>query len=227
MTEDTIPTLPEMNSLWRETLDWAPTPSVRQQFQRLYELIVTGNRQVNLTRITEPTAFWEKHLWDSLRGIAPILQQRETAKRAIDIGTGAGLPGIPVAIACADMEVTLLDSRRKKMVFVDRALDELGLGNATTVVGRAEQVAKQNAYRDEYDLVLVRAVGSVSACVEYALPFLGPNGLAVLYRGRWSEEDALSVATAAERLGGAIESVDGFTTPLTHAVRHCASVRRF
>ena len=120
--------LPQMNELWQKTLNWQPDESQQQQFQRLYELIVEGNRSLNLTRITEPIEFWEKHLWDSLRGIVRLLPANnsagenpklpaESVQKVIDIGTGAGFPGLPIAIALPQLSVTLLDSTRKKLFF--------------------------------------------------------------------------------------------------------------
>src|SRR3712207_2556668 len=92
--------LPEMMDLWQKTLDWQPDLQQQAQFQQFYELVLAGNRQVNLTRITEPFEFWEKHLWDSLRGVFPYVSK--VALKVIDIGTGAGFPGVPMAIARPD-----------------------------------------------------------------------------------------------------------------------------
>lgn len=213
--------LPELMEVWQETLNWQPNPSQYQQFQRLYSGILAGNRQLNLTRITQPDEFWEKHLWDSLRGVASLLSGEEKPLSIIDIGTGAGFPGLPVAIALPLSSVTLLDSTRKKVTFLDSLIPQLSLSNATTVVGRAENVGQQRQHRQQYDIALVRAVGSASACAEYAFPFLKPGGLAILYRGRWTESETEELKGKVEPLGGAIASVESFTTPLSHSVRHC------
>lgn len=226
------PVLPEMLALWQQTLNWQPSASQQHQLQQLYELILAGNQQLNLTRITEPTEFWEKHLWDSLRGIAAFLQ--ETSNRdfahaklkVIDIGTGGGFPGIPVAIARPDWNVTLLDSTQKKITFLDTLISALGLSNAQTWVGRAEQVGQQPNHRESYDLALIRAVGSASVCAEYALPLLKVGGTAILYRGQWSEEESDSLSSAVQQLGGAIAAIEEFTTPLSQGVRHCISLEK-
>ncbi|MBD2022423.1 16S rRNA (guanine(527)-N(7))-methyltransferase RsmG, partial [Leptolyngbya sp. FACHB-36] len=165
------PILPEMDELWQQTIVWKPSPEQQRQFQRLYEAVLEGNRQLNLTRITEPQEFWEKHLWDSLRGIRDLLQV-DSPQRAIDIGTGAGFPGIPIAIAQPTWTVTLLDSTRKKIAFVDRLLEELEIKTATALVGRVEQVGHDPAHRQQYDLALIRAVATANVCAEYALPLL-------------------------------------------------------
>lgn len=224
MCETEKPLLPEMADLWQQTLNWQPTAQEQCQFQRLYELIVEGNRQLNLTRITDPLEFWEKHLWDSLRGIVPLL--KDEGRRVIDIGTGAGFPGIPVAITKPSWTVTLLDSTLKKITFLDTLLAQLGIQNATTLTGRAEMVGKQPQYRQTYDVALIRAVGSASVCAEYALPLLKSGGLVVLYRGQWTAAEAEALQKAAERQGGAIEATEEFTTPLSQSIRHCLYLRK-
>jgi len=112
--------LPEMAEIWQQTLNWQPSDHQQGQFQRLYHLILEGNRQLNLTRITDPQEFWEKHLWDSLRGIAPkgeFISSLQQGVSVIDIGTGAGFPGIPVTIIAPNCTITLMDSTRKKNYF--------------------------------------------------------------------------------------------------------------
>lgn len=229
--ETDIPLLPEMPELWQQTLNWQPTAEQQCQFQRLYELTLEGNRQLNLTRITDPLEFWEKHLWDSVRGVAPrgaiaSLQKDASEQRAIDIGTGAGFPGIPVAIALGSLTVTLLDSTRKKMTFLQKLLVQLAIQNATTVISRAESIGQQPQYRQTYDVALIRAVGPASVCAEYTLPLLKIGGLAVLYRGQWTDSDAEALQSPVEHLGGVIESTEEFTTPLSQSIRHCLYLRK-
>ncbi|MBW4495122.1 MAG: 16S rRNA (guanine(527)-N(7))-methyltransferase RsmG [Oscillatoria princeps RMCB-10] len=237
--------LPEMMPVWQETLGWQPSAGFLQQFQRLYELILQGNSQMNLTRITSPEDFWEKHLWDSLRGISPFLQEYVASAsgenpldaggqpasfhaglKVIDIGTGAGFPGLPVAIVKPDWTVALLDSTRKKIAFVNSLIADLGIENATTLTGRAEEIGLQPQHRQSYDIALLRAVAPASACAEYALPLLKTGGTAVLYRGHWTAEETDALRKPVERLGGAIESVEGFTTPVEGGVRHCLYLRK-
>lgn len=234
-TDDDTPLLPEMAQVWQQTLNWQPTAEQPRQFQRLYELILQGNRQLNLTRITDPLEFWEKHLWDSLRGIAPLLptsvetkviESQQPIQRVIDIGTGAGFPGIPVAIALTSWTVTLLDSTRKKITFLNTLLADLGIQNATTLTGRAEMVGKQPQHRQTYDVALIRAVGSASVCTEYALPLLKPGGLAILYRGHWTAAEAEDLQSTVDKLGAVIEATEEFTTPLSQSIRHCLYLRK-
>ncbi len=217
--------LPEMVDIWQQTLNWQPDEKQTQLFQHLYQEIVSGNRQLNLTRITEPTEFWEKHLWDSLRGVLPRLESLTSPQRVIDIGTGAGFPGVPVAIAFPQFSVTLLDSTRKKINFLETLLVKLGIENATTVTGRAEAIAKQPQHRQAYDLAVLRAVAPAQVCAEYALPLLKMGGLAILYRGHWTDEEMEALQPVVERLNGAIESIEGFTTPISNSIRHCLYLR--
>ncbi|MUL37480.1 16S rRNA (guanine(527)-N(7))-methyltransferase RsmG [Gloeocapsopsis dulcis] len=221
----TSPTLPQMLEIWQQ-MNWQPTAAQQEKFQRLYELILLGNRQLNLTRITAPLEFWEKHLWDSLRGIAPLLSTQDTVIRVIDIGTGAGFPGIPVAIALAHSHVTLLDSTRKKITFLDSLLAELSIQNATTVVGRAETINKLPQHHQNYDVALIRAVGSSLLCAEYTLPFLKPNGTAILYRGQWTTEETEALQNKVKQLSGEVEKIEEFVTPLSYSARHCIYLRK-
>lgn len=253
---DTPSGLPDMELVWQQTLDWQPNDQQQLQFQRLYQLILEGNRQLNLTRITEPTEFWEKHLWDSLRGVAPLLKsegKRQRAEvgsvrdgeigsigaippsphpphpsslKAIDVGTGAGFPGLAIAIARPGWTVTLLDATRKKITFLETLLTDLSLQNTTTLIDRAERVGQDPCYRETYDIALVRAVGAASVCAEYALPLLKVEGLAVLYRGQWTDKDTLALQLVAEKLGGTIESIEKFTTPISQSTRHCLYLRK-
>ena len=224
--------LPQMEDMWQQTLNWQPTAEQQQLFQQLYEAILEGNQRLNLTRITEPVEFWEKHLWDSLRGVKSQAsgvrtEIDSTSLKIIDIGTGAGFPGIPVAIAFPEHSVTLLDSTRKKITFLDTLIAQIGIKNATTLIGRAESVAQQLQHRQAYDVALLRAVASATVCAEYALPFLKNGGLAILYRGHWTEEETDDLTSVVDNLGGVIESIEAFTTPLSHSARHCIYLRSY
>ncbi|GAC1468933.1 MAG: 16S rRNA (guanine(527)-N(7))-methyltransferase RsmG [Chamaesiphon sp.] len=229
MSEIETPMLPAMTDVWQQTTGWQPDAVKQLQFQRLYELILAGNQHLNLTRITTPIEFWEKHLWDSLRGVARLLSTSDDTSpfRVIDIGTGAGFPGLPVAIARPSWQISLLDATRKKISFLETLLAQLEIANATTLLSRVEAIGQDQMHRQSYDVALVRAVAPASVCVEYALPLLKIGGLAILYRGQWSDEDLKALQPVVKKLGGAIKSIEEFKTPVSNSIRHCLYLRKF
>ena len=212
--------LPNLDRIWKETIDWCPTEQQQLQLQSLYTAVITANQQLNLTRITEPEEFWEKHLWDSLRGVGDLINH-PAALQVIDIGTGAGFPGLPLAIARTDWQMTLVDSTTKKIGFIESIASVLGLTNIHPLVSRIEDLGQQKQHRHQSDLALIRAVASANVCAEYALPLVKVGGTAILYRGNWTEAEADSLELAVNKLGGEITKIDRFTTPISNSIRHC------
>jgi 16S rRNA (guanine527-N7)-methyltransferase len=217
-----------MIATWQETLGWQPTPFQQAYFQQLYELVLQANQQLNLTRITAPIDFWEKHLWDALRGIQPFLEDGspELSPALIDVGTGAGFPGLPIAIVQPHWQVTLVDSTRKKVQFVQQAIAELGLSPAIVCVDRAETMGQAIAHREHYDYATIRAVAEAAVCAEYTLPLLKLGGWAILYRGQWTDQDTANLMPAVNTLGGRLERVERFVTPVSHSSRACVYIRK-
>ncbi|GAB4530466.1 MAG: 16S rRNA (guanine(527)-N(7))-methyltransferase RsmG [Pleurocapsa sp.] len=226
--------LPEMTEIWQKTLNWQPSDRQIQQFQQVYTGILAGNRQQNLTRITTPQDFWEKHLWDSLFGVLKVIHDSENLipldsdrpLKLIDIGTGAGFPGIPIAIAFPHWQITLLDSTRKKIAFLDTLISQLNLDNVRTAINRAEMLGQEKNQREAYDIAVVRAVSQPSVCAEYSLPLVKVGGLAILYRGHWSDEDTKKLQPAVTQLKSKVESINSGETPLTQGVRNCIYLRK-
>jgi 16S rRNA (guanine527-N7)-methyltransferase len=222
--------LPELFDLWQETLQWQPNEVIQARFQQLYDLILEGNQRFNLTRITQPEEFWEKHLWDSLSGLAWLQKSHPDlltkSLSVIDLGTGAGFPGVPIAIAYSLWSITLLDSTQKKINFLEEVAVQLQLNNTKTCLGRAETIGKSQKHNSAYDIVCLRAVANADLCVNYALPFLKVGGTAILYRGQWSAADTINLEETVQLLGGKILEIASFKTPLSHGVRHCLYISK-
>ncbi|WAS04058.1 16S rRNA (guanine(527)-N(7))-methyltransferase RsmG [Gloeomargaritales cyanobacterium VI4D9] len=183
----------------------------------LYTAILRGNEQMNLTRITTPADFWEKHLWDSAQGIRPYLGNNQPW-RVIDVGTGAGFPGLVVGILHPHWQVTLLDSRQKKTRFLAQVIADLRLDNVTTLTGRAEVLGAISPHHQAYDLVLLRAVAPAPEALSYGTPFLKPGGHLVLYQGHWTPAQTEALNPQKYRLK--LTRMDAQITPLTQSVRH-------
>lgn len=218
--------LPEMSEIWQETLQWQPNNRQQQYFIQIYQEILQGNRKLNLTRITSPEEFWEKHLWDSLAGLLDFPLDTQLKLNVIDIGTGGGFPGLPMAVVFPHWQITLLDSTRKKIAFLSNLASKIGLTNVKTLVARAEVIGQQPQHRETYDLATIRAVGTASVCAEYALPLVKLGGLAILYRGHWQEEDTKTLELVANKLGSKIEAIAALTTPISHSIRNCIYLRK-
>ncbi|NJK34033.1 MAG: 16S rRNA (guanine(527)-N(7))-methyltransferase RsmG [Oscillatoriales cyanobacterium SM2_2_1] len=199
--------------------DFPLTPQQEELFGNLYDCVIAGNERLNLTRITTRENFWEKHLWDSLWGIAPYFTVH--ALNVIDIGSGAGFPGLPIAIAKPHWQITLVESRQKKAAFLTETIDRLGLKNVRAVADRAEHLNQQRPFRHAYDLATVRAVADLKTCLHYALPFLAPQGLAVLYRGQWSEQEETDLAALIQNRQCVLMRATATKTPLSGGIRHC------
>ncbi|MFM7886654.1 MAG: 16S rRNA (guanine(527)-N(7))-methyltransferase RsmG [Pseudanabaena sp.] len=213
-----MPYFSHLFTQWQSTLNWLPNTEQLTQFEKLYELVLGGNSKQNLTRITSPEDFWEKHLWDSLRGMFAFWDCENM--KLIDIGTGAGFPGLPIAIAKPSWHVTLVDSKQKKVSFVQETIQNLQLSNAITQAGRVEDLNQTSSYRKKYDLAVVRAVGNPDICARYCLPFLKKSGTAILYRGQWLPEESEQIDLFCEQQGLQMVKQDRFQTPLTEGIRH-------
>ncbi|BFM40131.1 16S rRNA (guanine(527)-N(7))-methyltransferase RsmG [Synechocystis sp. LKSZ1] len=202
-------------------LGWEPSPEQITQLGQLYQEICLSNQHLNLTRITEPQAFVEKHLWDSLSGIllSGPLRVYSQAK-LIDVGTGAGFPGLPLALWAPTWQVTVLDATRKKINFIQSLLPKLGLGNVQALAERTEVLGQDPHQREQYDIAVIRAVAEASVCAEYLLPLLKVGGWAVLYRGQWTTAETEALETIGPQLGGILKTIQPAQTPWTGGERH-------
>lgn len=221
MTDNNL--LPAHLELWQQTTHWQPSLEQRNLWQDLYREILAINESLNLTRITTPEEFWEKNLWDSL---APILNYDLSYKKIMDIGTGAGFPGLPIALTFPDAQVVLMDSISKKINFINNFCEKLQLKNVSTLNNRAEIIGQHLHHREQYDFVTIRAVAPISVCLEYSLPLLKIGGTSILYRGNLSSDQGEIIAKVANLLGGKVVKITNQNTPIHNNVRHCIYVKK-
>lgn len=198
------------------------TERQREQFDRYYELLVERNKVMNLTGITDYDEVNLKHFTDSLT----IVRLKDMSKitTLIDVGTGAGFPGIPIKIAFPHIKIVLLDSLNKRLKFLDDVIRELDLEEIRTLHGRAEDYAKKPEYREKFDLCVSRAVANLSTLSEYCLPFVKKGGSFVSYKSGEADEEIRSSENAVNILGGKIEKIEKFMLPDTDIGRELVQI---
>ena len=189
------------------------TDKQKEQFDKFYELLVEWNKVMNLTGITEYEEVNEKHFVDSISIVKAI--DINKVQKVIDVGTGAGFPGIPLKIAFPHLKIVLLDSLNKRIKFLNAVIDELGLTDITTIHGRAEDFAKQKEHREQYDLCVSRAVANLATLSEYCIPYVKKGGLFVPYKSGEIDEEINNSTNAISILGGKLNEVIKFQLPGT------------
>lgn len=200
-----------------------------KQFEKYYEMLVEKNKVMNLTAITEKDEVIIKHFIDSI-AIIPYLKEKNISLnnelRIIDIGTGAGFPGIPLKIMLPDVKFTLLDSLNKRVGFLNEVIFELQLTNIEAIHGRAEDIAFDSNYREGFDLCVSRAVANLSTLSEYCIPFVKKNGYFISYKAGDSEEEINKSKNAIKLLGGKINKVEEFVLPESDAERVFVMIKK-
>lgn len=193
-----------MNSIGIELTD----PQLNA-FETYYDMLIDRNKVMNLTAITEFDEVMDKHFLDSVYLFRSI--ELKADYKLIDIGTGAGFPGIPLKIVFPELKITLLDSLNKRVGFLNDVIDELNLNGIEAIHGRAEDIARDKAYRASYDIAVSRAVANLSTLSEYCLPFVKIGGKFVSYKSGDCADEVDNAKAAIHLLGGKINKIDEFS----------------
>ena len=195
-----------------------------EKVDTFYEMLIEKNKVMNLTSITDHDDFITKHIIDSLLPACHISFNDRQA--VIDVGTGAGFPGIPLKIFFPDLNITLLDSLNKRLLFLNDVIKELDLNDIKTVHGRAEDIAKNSEYREKYDTGVSRAVAGMSSLSELCIPFIKKDGKFVFYKSKESENEINESVEAVKILGGKIQNIFNVDLYGTDIVRKIVVVKK-
>ena len=182
-----------------------------EQFLQYYEMLVEKNKVMNLTAITEFDEVVEKHFLDSV-SLTKQMDLHQPLK-VLDLGTGAGFPGIPLKIVFPELEITLMDSLNKRVLFLQDVISSLQLQNIEAIHGRAEEAARNKKYREGFDLCVSRAVANISTLSEYCLPFVKIGGSFISYKSSTIEDELEDGKKGIAILGGKVKDVYKFTLP--------------
>lgn len=207
-----------------DNLGIALVPSQMDQFMKYYEILVEWNHYMNLTAITEFHDVCTKHFIDSISLCRVLDCSKE--QTLIDVGTGAGFPGIPLKIVFPNLTVTLLDSLGKRVNFLNTVIDGLGLEKIEAIHGRAEDYAKPDLLREKYDICVSRAVANLASLSEYCLPYVKTNGYFVSYKSEKVSEEIQNAKKAIALLGGEISHQEEFILPNSDIYRKLLVIQK-
>lgn len=194
------------------------------QFETYYEMLIEWNNKINLTAITDKKEVYLKHFYDSISAAFYI----DTAKplQICDVGAGAGFPSIPIKICFPHLQLTIVDSLQKRILFLDALAEALSLKNVSFFHDRAETFAQKEAHREQYDLVTARAVARMSVLSELCLPLVKKNGSFVAMKAASANEELAAAKKAIAILGGKVNSIHSFKLPLEESERNIIVIRK-
>lgn len=195
------------------------------QLEQYYEMLVEKNKVMNLTAITEYEDVLKKHFLDSL-ALSQLVKLKGEKAKLLDLGTGAGFPGIPLKIVFPELEITLMDSLNKRIIFLQEVIAELGLTGITAVHGRAEEAALKLEYREQYDFCVSRAVARLVSLAEFCIPFVKQSGYFVPYKSGEIEEELKEAKYALRELGGEYKKTYEYTLPNSDIYRTLIQVEK-
>lgn len=195
-----------------------------EQFEQYYEMLVEKNKVMNLTAITEFEEVVQKHFIDSLMLQKAVVPKK--GERILDLGTGAGFPGIPLKIVYPDTTFVLLDSLNKRIRFLQEVIETLGLKKIEAIHGRAEELAKRSDYREQFDYCVSRAVANLAVLSEYCIPFVKVGGSFIPYKSGKIEEELKNAGKAIHVLGGAVEGQKEFSLPGSDIGRSLVCIKK-
>lgn len=205
------------DGMQEKSMDLEISFSVEQleKFYKYMELLIEWNEKINLTAITEPKEIILKHFIDSIT----ILNEIKEGSKLVDVGTGAGFPGIPLAIMNSKIKITLVDSLNKRLIFLQEVIKELKLENVEIIHARAEEFGQNKEYRESFDIATSRAVANLSTLSEYLLPLVKLDGKCISMKASEATEEIKQAEKAIEILGGVIEKIEEFNLPQSNIGR--------
>jgi len=206
-----------------EKLELSLSDRQAEQFYRYYELLIEKNKVMNLTAITEFEEVISKHFIDSLMARKLL---KNTKGSLIDVGTGAGFPGIPLKIVYPELQIVLLDSLNKRVLFLNEVIEALGFEKITAVHGRAEDLAKKAEYREQFDYCVSRAVANLSTLSEYCLPFVRQGGSFISYKSGKVEDELKDAGKALVILGGNLSEKEEWMLPDSDIYRCLLNIKK-